>query len=284
MNITIKKRQVPQTSRNGRIYPLTRGAVTSIASSSSSGSGGTGEASLWKRIVTLITTFVSGDSLAVGDLEGDYILLSGTGGIELKGMATIKAKDSAGATGNVLKSNGNGDQPEWVDPSELISGRVKALFKQTENKIINNTVTETSVFATGSGSRTIPANSLAGGDTFRIRLQGIISTASGTESVTIKVKYGSTVLLTRTGTIYEPLSNTMLQIDMYVTTRSIGATGAMLPAGSGYFGTSTILALAATSDIPVDTTSSNVVEVTATWGSAKIANTLTIHIATLELL
>jgi len=284
MNITIKKRQVPQTSRNGRIYPLTRGAVTSIASSSSSGSGGTGEASLWKRIVTLITTFVSGDSLAVGDLEGDYILLSGTGGIELKGMATIKAKDSAGATGNVLKSNGNGDQPEWVDPSELISGRVKALFKQTENKIINNSVTETSVFATGSGSRTIPANSLAAGDTFRIRLQGIISTASGTESVTIKVKYGSTVLLTRTGTIYEPLSNTMLQIDMYVTTRSIGATGAMLPAGSGYFGTSTILALAATSDIPVDTTSSNVVEVTATWGSAKIANTLTIHIATLELL
>lgn len=136
---------------------------------------------------------------------------------------------------------------------------------------------------------TLDANSLAAGDTYRIRAFGqITSTASAT--VTLRARCGPTTLTGNIVTSRAPTANNTassdpVSVEMVVTVRSIGAGGTIIggtlivgnatqPFNSATFadGTSSTQAL--------DTTVANILELTAVTGS--VNTSVNFHTAVIE--
>jgi hypothetical protein len=147
-------------------------------------------------------------------------------------------------------------------------------YVATANKAVANTGAETSIIGTGSGSLTLAANYLSAGRTLRVKAAGFIS-ETGTPTLNIKFKLGATVIC-ETGAVTLPasLSNSMLSVDVLLTSRTPGASGAVIAQGYVFAG-STIIGMVATATSTVDTTGTLALDVTATWGVADPANTLT---------
>lgn len=167
-----------------------------------------------------------------------------------------------------------------------------ALFAQTSDQAVANTVTETSIIGTGNGTMTLPANYLVAGKTLRIRIGGVYSTpALSTPSVLIKLKYGSTVIATVT-TSSLLTAATALQFDgqAMITCRSVGTTGSVVVHGSllystGAVGTNSLDALNnAGSPTTIDTTTANLLDVTIIWDSATTTRIVKTTISAMEAL
>lgn len=155
------------------------------------------------------------------------------------------------------------------------------LFAATASKTVANTTSETSLFGTGVGSLTLPANFLKAGNSLWVNLRGHVS-ETGTPTLQFKLKYGSTVLLDLTAlTLPGLLSSSYLEINFIVTCRSTGATGTVFTQGKFIAGTA-ILDVASTAAVTIDTTAATALDATAAWGTADPADTLTITNSTLE--
>lgn len=152
----------------------------------------------------------------------------------------------------------------------------KTLFTQTADQTVTNTVTETSILGTGVGSKTLSANYLIAGKTIRIRIGGIYSTpALATPSVTIKVKYGSTILATvTTSSLLSGATNLEFDGEVMITCRTTGATGTIMCHGDIEYATGVAGTIAVDplnnggTATTIDTTTSTALDVTATWDSA----------------
>lgn len=156
------------------------------------------------------------------------------------------------------------------------------LWISTTGKTITNTASETSVISsTGIGSLTIPANFFTVGKVLRVRLGGTYQTPLIPSNVTVKVKLGSTVIDTTvvTGSVLATSSTANRFVgDALITCQAVGASGSVVIEGGVGFGViiSSIPVLA-TVDInnagaatTVDTTISQVFDITATWAAAQI--------------
>jgi hypothetical protein len=148
-------------------------------------------------------------------------------------------------------------------------------YVATANKAVANTGAETSMIGTGVGSLTLAANYLSAGRTLGNDLSGFIS-ETGTPTLNIQFKLGATVICS-TGAVTLPaaLSNSMLRVHVDLTCRTAGASGTVIAQGYVFAG-ATIIPIVATSTATVDTTGTLALDVTATWGAADPANTLTI--------
>lgn len=152
----------------------------------------------------------------------------------------------------------------------------QTLFTQTADKTVSNTVTETSIIGTGTGSLTLPANFFTTGKTIRLRVGGIYSTpALSTPSVVIKLKYGSTTIATVTTTgLLAGASALKFEGEAVITCRSTGASGTVMVHGdveyaigvAGQIAIDTLNNGGATTT--VDTTASSLLDITVTWDSA----------------
>lgn len=165
----------------------------------------------------------------------------------------------------------------------------RCLFIGTADKTIANTSTETTLCASSFvGTKTIPANFLQIGKTFRFYLSGYYSTKATTVgSLTFKIKYGSTVIASvviATGDMELNASNYLWSISGCFTCRTTGATGTIMGQGAfrhqaGAPGTGTdpehVVAMLNTSAVTIDTTASSALDVTAQWGTANASNTIT---------
>lgn len=213
----------------------------------------------------------------VGVAKGGTGLTSATAYAVLCGGTTstdaFQSIASVGTTGQVLTSNGASALPTFQNVYSL-------LFAATADATVTNTVTETSIVGSGTGSLTLPANFFTAGRTVRVLVRGKYSDAAVPGTLTIKVKLGSTVILTTgaqtpTGT----LTNEGFSVTGLITCRTTGATGTVYGQGD------TVTHSAATTHAEwemtntgtqtVDTTGTLAVDVTATWGTADASNSIT---------
>lgn len=162
------------------------------------------------------------------------------------------------------------------------------LYVSTANGQVTNTTTETTLVGFGIGSLTFPANSLFVGRTIRLQLYGLLSTAAVPGTLRIQVKLGSTTILdTAAQTVASTLSDFVWKIDAMITVRTTGATGTVMGQSAFEFQASSLAALLAwamtnTAAVTVDTTVSNALDVTATWGTVSAANNIRCTNCTVE--
>jgi hypothetical protein len=144
---------------------------------------------------------------------------------------------------------------------------------------VSNTTTET---AFSNGTVTIPANTLKVGDTLRIRTQGIATATNSTDTLTVRLKLGSTVLAT-TGAL-DVADNDIFFVEFNLTVRTIGASGTFVGVGSatiGAAGTATRKAIFLASTA-IDTTVDNSLTVNATWSVASASNSVRMDVLNVE--
>jgi len=149
------------------------------------------------------------------------------------------------------------------------------IYTQTADKTVANTVVDTSIIGTGVGTVTLPANFLVAGKSIDFKVMGYHS-STGNPTITVKIKLGSTVVATGTATSGNGTTNGFT-ILASVTCRTTGATGTVASAGmyqelhngGAYEG------LVQTGTTTIDTTVTQVFDVTVTWGTASASNTIT---------
>lgn len=138
-------------------------------------------------------------------------------------------------------------------------------------------------------SKSIAANTLAAGDTYRIRAFGVC-TSNGTNVVTIRARIGTTTLTGNIAAVATPTATASASADSfaveaYVTVRSTGGSGTAIGGISIVGNSSQPFAVGhrvdtTTATVSVDTTTTNLVELTAVTAAA--GTTVNFHIATIE--
>jgi len=167
---------------------------------------------------------------------------------------------------------------------------------QTDGAALTNSTTETSILP-GQAKFTLPANFLDYvGKTLRIRASGRISTlVTSPGTMTFKVKFGSIAVATGPAFALNAVAKTNVTwwLEWALTARTIGAAttatfmhtgqwtseaiiGSPVP-GTGGSGTLLIPASAPAVGTGFDSTSANVVDLTATWSVANAANSILLH-------
>ena len=169
-----------------------------------------------------------------------------------------------------------------VDGVRCTSGGSEA---QPASTAITNTASETAF----SLSYTFTANTLKAGDVIRIRGQGIATATNSTDTLTIKVKVGSTAIYTSAAV--DVADNDIFVFDAEAIIRTIGTAGTFVGYGAGYIGTPGVAAGAA--DIPgagsvgstaINTTTTVAITVTATWSAASASDSCRLDNLSIELL
>jgi Pectate lyase superfamily protein len=169
-------------------------------------------------------------------------------------------------------------------------GRVALFFTQTATVTVTNTVTETSLAGAGVGTLTLPAAGLVVGRELRLDVWGVISSLGALPgTLNVKVKLGSTVIISSGAvTLITSLSNALWHLEAKITCRTVGASGTII--AQGKFVTTNVLADStevlsnALSTVTVDTTVSELLDVTATFGTASASNSISATNLALETL
>ena len=199
-------------------------------------------------------------------------------------------------SGTAPTSPGSGDV--WHDSTQLclqefVAGIKQSLpgiiFTQTADVTIVNTVTETSLIGSGVGTVTLPANFFSVGKMIRFRMRGIYSDTVAPGTVTVRFKFGSTTLVAASAvTPPGSITNAQWEVELAVVCRTTGVAGTVMPNGVLEFGdgsgASKRYGMVATSAAIIDTTASQVIDLTWEWGTADAGNTTTAQVLAIEVL
>lgn len=151
----------------------------------------------------------------------------------------------------------------------------RQLFVATADKVVANTVTETSLFGTGVGSLTLPANYLVAGRTVEVEIRGRLA-ATGNPNRTIRLKLGGTTITSLGPTAIAAVSGTVeFRISLLLTCRTAGASGVVVAGGVWSHSDGTFRSLPSGTNVNVDTTGTLALDVTFEWGTASASNTIT---------
>ncbi len=146
---------------------------------------------------------------------------------------------------------------------------------------VNTTITETTLLGTAVGSYTLPANFFTVGKTIRFTARGYMGTfTSGT--INIKFKLGSTIIMsTGAQTPTASLTNKQWVAEGMITCTVIGNAAAGKVVGEAYWeyniadqGNPTRWTASNFAVQALDTTISNVFDLTITWSVSNAANTM----------
>jgi len=175
--------------------------------------------------------------------------------------------------------------------------RSGVLYSNTAAVTLTNTTTETSIFVSGTSAlRTLGANLATTGKGIRIKCGGVYTTPL-TASLLIKIKIGSVIVAQVTTTAINNNPNRLgFQAEAVILFTSVGATGTVqcdghinyaTPAGTRAFddlNSPTGLAANAGDASTIDTTTSQIVDVTAQWDAASSSRSAKFSYVTLEIL
>jgi len=207
------------------------------------------------------TVDLNGVYLAFQNSGADVLKISASDVISFNNAYSFPTAD--GTNGQVLITDGSGNL--------AFNQPTTGLYAQTvQSATLTNTTTETSIVGTGAGSLTIAANGYVVGDSYHAKIGGVIS-AQNNDTITIRIKKGSTVLAT-TGTLtLEAVTNMAWECEIDFTVSAIGATGSMCTNGNFAYNRDTgSLEGFVFQDVETfDTTIANTLEITAEWGQAK---------------
>lgn len=182
---------------------------------------------------------------------------------------------------------GNENQTEaWIGAYLLTAPPVSAAFRQTANATVANTAAETTLTAAGSGSRTIPAGRLSVGSTIRIIARGVIAD-TGTPTLQLRVKVGATTFLDFGAVTFPTLTGSHgWELEGEIVIRTAGAGGTAIGNGCVWVSVTGApdLDTLNTATSALDTTAAQTLDLTAQWGTANPANTITCTHLTMEIL
>lgn len=148
---------------------------------------------------------------------------------------------------------------------------------------VENTTAETAF----DKSYTIPANMLQAGDLLKIRAVVFVLDQNSTDTLTLKLKLGSTVLLTSIAT--DVADNDVGILEANVLIRTIGTSGTYIAWGDSYLDAEAAAVTAAglrydfTPSTAINTTTTNAITVTGTWSVAHADNECYLDALTVEL-
>ena len=153
-----------------------------------------------------------------------------------------------------------------------------AQYGATATGTVGNTLTETTIIGSGTGSLTLASNKLTAGKSMLVYAWGNLgSTLTPTLQVRVKIG-GATILDTTASTLATITGTNMWQMSCYITTRTAGAGGTAIAQGFfSYFSAANVqqnIQLVRTTTFSVDTTAALVIDATAQWGTADPLNTL----------
>jgi hypothetical protein len=202
--------------------------------------------------------------------------------LSVAGSTTTRASMNI-ATGTAPTSANSGDvwhdatqKTTYINNAGVNQSHSGTLFTQTADATCANTTTETTLTSTGVGTLTLPANFFVAGKTIKLQAYGFHSSTSGT-TVTIRIKLGSTTILTATGTS-GPDTNAGIIMDTVITCRTTGASGTV--SGQGVYteigNSPNFRQMTNTAAVTVDTTTSQAISMTAQWGAASAGRTITV--------
>lgn len=217
-----------------------------------------------------ILTFNGGNffnAVAPTTIKGDIVVHNGTTNVRLAGGTNgqVLSADSLEATG--LKWQNNFCQN---------------MFVSTQFVQVTNTVTETTVIGTIVGSKVIPANSLAVGSTIKIRITGCYQSLDNSQTVRIRIKFGSAVVADTVSLTPLPEfvgSDQLMTIECDITIRATGGAGVAISRSGGKLTVKDaspyetfVYSLGLTNTSTLNTTVANTIDVTAQWGAASVSN------------
>lgn len=181
--------------------------------------------------------------------------------------------DAPPTTGNAVKIGNRLQKNVQVGAYNLGANFVKSLFRQTATAVVSNTVAETTIIAAGTGSSTIPADSLNAGSVIKIVARGYLRAATA-PNLQLRV-YLNSVLHIDFGAIALPAiaGDVAWELNCDLTVRQVG-TGAVLGNGFMKIGAATakIFGSLNVATVAVDETIANPVNVTAQWSAANAQN------------
>jgi len=224
---------------------------------------------------TINVTNLTGDTIFVDNLTG---VTANTGTLVIYNTPTTDPSNN-----NFLVR----DTTTGVVKTKDISNYNFGLYVQTgDSATVVNTITETTLLDGGIGSLSVPANYFNPGDSFNVKIGGIVSANNG-NTITVSVKSGSLILGTITVTFTNGVTNRSWDFQTDFTIRTIGGPTVASIMSNGTFmynvnsdiyggGFSTL------NNTTFDTTVSNTLDFTVTWGSASVNNSIYSSMAILK--
>lgn len=145
------------------------------------------------------------------------------------------------------------------------------LFSQTsDSSELTNSTVETSIVGSGQGSLAVPANMFKVGDSFHAKIGGNISAQNG-DQITIKIKSGAIVLATTGLITLSPATDNGWECELDFTITAIGVSGNVKTNGNFEYNrdTGTLEGVVFNDMEALDTTGSNMLDITAEWAQEK---------------
>jgi hypothetical protein len=212
---------------------------------------------------------------------------SGTSGAQgsqgVQGIQGVSGSNgTSGSTGSNGTSGSNGSSGTNGTSATLPVSVNYGLYAQTANStIVTNTTTETTIIGTGVGTLSVPANGFTVGDTFRAVFGGIIN-ANNNETIRIKVKAGSVILLdSGLENLGSAVIDDVWSLNVDFTIRQLGAAGvaSIVSLGSFHYTKTNNASVQGfgfnvLNNTTFDTTISNTLDVTVEWGTASTGNNI----------
>jgi len=183
----------------------------------------------------------------------------------------------------------------WLNLDEFVNSRVvpgppgppgptgpaTGLFAQTGNSTIITGITESTLINGGVGTLTVPANGFQVGDSFRAVFGGVMNAANN-QTIRIRVEAGPIILL---DSGFQNLGSSVIDdiwsLNIDFTIRQIGGVGvaSIVSLGSFHYTKTNNASVQGfgfndVNNTTFSTTISNVLNITAQWGSANPANTI----------
>lgn len=179
-------------------------------------------------------------------------------------------------TNEVLVRNSSTGEVEKKDLSHYNFG----FYVQTgDSASVTNTIVETTILDGGIGTLSVPANGFNIGDSFHVKIGGIVSANNG-ETITIKIKSGSVILGTDTITFPNGVTSRAWEFTCDFTILGLGGPGSGHIHSNGFFrfnsSTSDILGtgFSTSNNTTFNTTILNTLDFTVQWGTASISNSI----------
>jgi len=154
------------------------------------------------------------------------------------------------------------------------------LFTATANKTVSNTLSEATMIGTGDNNAnlTLPAYFLNTGDYLEFRMSGYMNTTY-TPDLTLRFKFAGVTVHTEVMTLDQIPPDQYFSIEAGFVCRSVGASGTMQFSGNFHYQDGSIqksFGMVNTNVSIVDTTTADVIDVTAEWSVAS-AGTVSQH-------
>jgi len=204
-------------------------------------------------------------------------------GTKFHGVApSVDTANKGSATANALRD------AYTIDDMVNYFG-TRGLFTQIEHgPVVDNTTDELTIIGNGLGSLSVPANGFVRGNTFRVYMEGSLSSLNNAE-LTINIRDNGNVLATTGAMTLVETSGNFYYVNITFVIREVGTAGTAEIMTSGALNytkisnnRSEVIGFEQNNTTTFDTTTDSTLDITAQWGAANALNSIDTHVLTLQ--